>query len=182
MTQSGGDRERRGCLCFPLTGMWRVALLCPGANQTHRVPVSRVSQPGVRAQRCCYLSRWEVLEVAEGQVGDQVSSVPYEWLMTSCDAGRGENFAVPWAKCLPLVQSHVPQVSVNGFPPRKKINCSDLYDILELFLYCRFTEYWQNIIYVTFKGDVFMRFKHSGRSGRKRTITTVSKVQRNSSK
>ena len=44
-------KERRGCLCFLWTTMWRGALLCPVANRTDRVLASRVSQPGVRAQR-----------------------------------------------------------------------------------------------------------------------------------
>lgn len=76
------------------------------------------------AARCqssegCYLSRWEVLEVVEGQVCDQVSSVPDQWLMTSGDVRGGENVAVPHAKCSTLIQWHVPQVSVNSLPPRK---------------------------------------------------------------
>jgi len=75
-----------------------------------------------------YLSSWEVLEALEGQVGDQVSSVPDEWLMTSDDAGGGHNFAVPQAECLPLVQAHAVQVSINNLPSRKD-KCSSYYHI-----------------------------------------------------
>lgn len=41
--------------------------------------------------------------------------------MTSDDVGRGQSFAEPRAERLPLVQSHVPQVSVDGVPPSKNV-------------------------------------------------------------
>lgn len=143
MTHIGGDRERsfdqyvtgstagpRGQSNWQSTGFSGFAARCQSSEG-------------------CYLSRWEVLEVVEGQVSDQVSSVPDEWLMTSGDFGGGQNFAVPQAKCSPPIQWHGPQVSVNSLPPRKntiteffKLVC----DILARLLCNSFIEYSQNIV------------------------------------
>lgn len=62
-----------------------------------------------------------MLEVVEGQVGDQVSRVPDEWLISTDDEGGGHNSAVPHAEGPPPLQSHGLQVSVNGLPPRGNI-------------------------------------------------------------
>lgn len=121
ITHIGGDTERRGCLRILLTIMWQEALLCPVANRTDRVCGFSGFSARCQSSEGCYLSRWEVLEVVEGQVGDYVSSVPDEWLMTSSDGGGGQNFAVPQTKRLLLLRSHAPQVSVNGPRPINKI-------------------------------------------------------------
>lgn len=98
--------------------MWQVALLCPDANQTDKVLPSSGFPAMSQCSQVCYLSRWEVLEVVEGQVGDQVSSVIDDWSLL--DIGGGQSFAVPETKCQTLVQSHAPQVSINGIPPGEK--------------------------------------------------------------
>lgn len=139
MTHIGGDRERGGC--YLLTSMWQVALLGPGGNRTGFSGFAARCQ----SSEGCYLSRWEVLEVVEGQVSDQVSSVPDEWLMTSGDVEGGQNLAVPQAKCSPLIQGHLPQISVNSLPPRKN-TITETCDILARVLCNSFIEYLQTIV------------------------------------
>lgn len=70
-----------------------------------------------------------MLEVVEGQVGDQVSGVPDEGRRTPGDVGGGQSFAVPQAKCQTLVKSHAPQVSVNSFPPEESKNYIFKFDL-----------------------------------------------------
>lgn len=103
--------------------MWRVArLLWPPGLIELKSPAFSGFAARCQSSEGCYLSRWEVLEVAEGQVSDQVPSVPDKWLMTSADVGRRHNFAEPWAERLPLLQTHLLQVPVYGLGPGGIIN------------------------------------------------------------
>lgn len=128
------------------TSMWQVALLCPDANQTDRVWASSGFPARCQSSEVCYLSRREVLEVVEGQVGDQVSSVSDEWLMTSGDIRGGHAFAVPKAKCQLLVRSHVPQVFVDGFPPGKKRQGHILFKLCDLLIHWISANVFFNIV------------------------------------
>lgn len=55
-----------------------------------------------------------MLEAREGEVGDQVSGVSDERLLTFDDVGWRHTFAVPQAECLPLLQTHAVQDSVDA--------------------------------------------------------------------
>lgn len=61
-----------------------------------------------------------MLEVVEGQVDDQVTSVPDERWTTAGYAEGTHSLTVPPAKCLPLSQRHEQQVVVDGLPPGGK--------------------------------------------------------------
>lgn len=69
-----------------------------------------------------------MLEVVEGQVGDQVSGVSDDRWRAEGDVGRAQSFTVPQPKGQTLVQIHAPHVPVNGFYPGREENsfCTDL--------------------------------------------------------
>lgn len=60
------------------------------------------------------------MEGLEGQVGNQVSGVPDERLVTSGDVGGGQKHAVPRAEGLLLGQVHAAQVPVDDVSPETK--------------------------------------------------------------
>lgn len=85
------------------------------AGQSHGAAASSGFPAGRKNSETCYLSWREVLEVVEGEVGDQVSGVPDDGWGAEGDGGRAQSFAVPQTKGLTPVQAHTPQVPVNGF-------------------------------------------------------------------
>lgn len=63
-----------------------------------------------------------MLEVVEGQVGDQVSGVPDDRWRAEGDVGRAQGFTVPQTIGQTLVQIHTPHVPVNGIYPGRETN------------------------------------------------------------
>lgn len=121
-TRRGGGRRQQ------IAAMQRAALPFPG--QSDRLLASSGFPARCQSSEIRYLSRREVLEVVEGQVGDQVSGVSDDGWGAEGDVGRAQSFTVPHTKGQTLVLIHAPHVPVDGFYPGKESKtfccCTDL--------------------------------------------------------
>lgn len=123
-------REEHHCGCSPASEVcrpgnsyhFRHSLWGKVAGQHRGVNSNRGHSLAVGAQRSCHLSRREVLEGVEGQVCDQVSSVPDDGRRAEGDVGGAPGFAVPQPKGQTLLGGQTPQVPVDGFQPGEQTN------------------------------------------------------------